>query len=114
MKYIHIIFTVLILSCDKNNDDELNKYPRCFQAIINQILETPIQTPRANIEKYVYDGNEVFVVNAQNFPDGESAVLTSNCESICSLGGIDGKPSSECSDFYDSSVLIEMVWHDQR
>lgn len=118
MKNTILILSVFILtcisSCDKNSDDELNQYPRCIQTIIDNILELSVQTPRANIEKYIYNGDEVFVINDQNFPDGESAVVSSNCVLICALGGINGEPSPECSDFNDNSTLIEVVWTDPR
>ena len=121
MKYIYIIFAVFILatvlSCDKNNDDESNKYPRCFQIIIDEILENPPTENRASISLYSYNNENVYVVfnpPSNGAADFESSVRDSDCNVVCSLGGIDGEPSPECSDFNNNSVLIEIVWTDSR
>lgn len=97
-----ILITVVLVSCTKENNE--NNYPECIDDIIASILGTAVQTPRANITKYTYKGKDVFVVAAQNFPDGEASVMSENCVLICFLGGIDGQPSAACSDYFHHVV----------
>ena len=109
-KLLIVLAAFLLFNCD-NNDDSI-EVPRCLQSIIDNILETPIQNPRANIQRFKYNGNEVFLVNAQNFPDGQSAVISLKCTPICVLGGIDG-PQNDCENF-ENAELIETIWTDSR
>jgi len=116
MKNIKFILTTLLLlgilvSCTTN---KIVSTPDCINSIKDDILKTKVQTPRANISKYTYKGKEVFVVAAQNFPDGEDIVMDLNCNQICALGGIDGQPSAGCTDFSNEAVFIELVWTDPR
>ena len=101
---------VFMVSC-KNDDDTVN-YPECIQPIINVIVERGVQSPKASIEKYLYKGEEVFLVNGQNFPDGQSHLITLGCDDICVLGGIDGS-DNDCPDWQDAE-FIEAVWIDPR
>lgn len=100
----------LVLSC--SNDDGPKEIPDCLKPMIEAILEMPAQSPKANIEKYLYEGREVYQVNAQNFPDGQSFVYELNCEYICPLGGIDGS-YNDCAD-YENAEFIETIWTDPR
>jgi len=43
-------------------------------------MEMNIQSPKANIEKFQYNNKEVYLVNGQNFPNGQSHVISLNCE----------------------------------
>ncbi len=113
-----ILFTaVLPLGC--SDDDSIESKvsrirPECLQPIILNALQFQPTNPRASVDKYIYQGEEVFVLSFMNFPDGESAVVSNECEPICSLGGIDGNPSPECSDFNETAQFIENVWTDPR
>tara|TARA_R110000868_G_scaffold321556_1_gene582561 strand:+ start:1864 stop:2202 length:339 start_codon:yes stop_codon:yes gene_type:complete len=110
-KIVTILFLVLFTSCNNDNFD-INDYPECLRPIIETIMERPVQSPKANIEKWLYNGEEVYLVNGQNFPDGQSHVITLNCEDICVLGGIDG-PFNDCED-WNSAEFIETIWVDPR
>ena len=80
---------------------------------VDAILTKSVQTPRANIEKWLYKGNEVYAINAQNFPDGESFIITLDCEeTICTIGGFDG-PLNDC-DEHENAEFIETIWTDPR
>lgn len=75
-------------------------------------MEMNIQSPKANIEKYLYNNQEVYLVNGQNFPDGQSHVISLDCEDICVLGGLDGS-DNDCPNWEDAE-FIETIWTDPR
>lgn len=114
------IVVVLVLGCtsDSTINSEIETIePECLQSIIQGILEKEPTNPRANIKKYLYNDNEVFLIGIKP-PEGsadlESAVLDVECELFCLLGGIDGKPSAECADFNETAQFIETTWTDPR
>jgi hypothetical protein len=109
--YWILLFLLLFISCD-NDDFDINDYPECLQPIISAIMERPVQSPKANIEKWSYNEEDVYLVNGQNFPDGQSHVITLSCEEICVLGGIDG-PFNDCED-WNTAEYIETIWVDPR
>ena len=110
-KLIIILFWVSFVSCG-GDDFNINDYPECLQPIIKTIMDRPIQNPKTDIKKYLYKGQEVYQVNGQNFPDGQSHVITLNCEDICVLGGIDGE-LNDCED-WNTAEFIETIWTDPR
>tara|TARA_B110000908_G_C10178198_1_gene414296 strand:+ start:732 stop:1079 length:348 start_codon:yes stop_codon:yes gene_type:complete len=115
MKKVILYFGLILffIGCDKNDDSETKNYHECIQTYIDYELEnSQPQTPRANIEKYLYNSQEVYVLNLQNFPDGQSSVITIRCEAICSLGGIDGN-ANDCLD-WESAEFIKNIWTDNR
>lgn len=108
-----ICITLFISNCEKN-DDEIT-YPTCLQTYINTFLENnPSQrTPRSSIKKYMFNDNIVYLVDfLPNTPDSGTSVISSSCEPICSLGGIDGT-QNDC-DNWESAKYLETVWTDNR
>ena len=102
---------LLTIGCESNHLN--NNYPKCVQSYIDNFLENNNkQTPSASVDKYLYKGDYVYVLNFQNFPDGQSSVISSECEPLCSLGGIDG-PQNDCEGF-DDAKFISTVWVDNR
>ena len=55
------ISTILILSCDQNDDSENKNYPKCIETIINETLEQSVGNPRAKIDKFNYMNMIVYV-----------------------------------------------------
>ena len=112
MKKLTLIIGIIIFisSCEKN-DDEI-KYPSCLQSEVERILESTPQTPRATINLYLYQENNVYIINT-SFPDDQSNIYNSNCEIICSVGGIDGNQNDTCMN-WENAELIETVWVDPR
>ncbi|WP_303318471.1 hypothetical protein Q4Q34_03950 [Flavivirga abyssicola] len=104
-----VVILFCIISC---KDDDAINYPDCLKPIINVILERRVQSPKANIEKYIYMEEEVFLVNGQNFPDGQSHLITLECNDICVFGGIDG-PDNDCPD-WQNAEFVRTVWTDPR
>jgi hypothetical protein len=113
MKQILTYLCLLLLYFSCNSDDDQNEIPECLKPTVDSILEQSVQSPRAKIELWEYEGQEVYVVDAQNFPDGETFVITTDCqETICTLGGIDG-PDNDCSE-WNNATLIKTLWSDSR
>lgn len=113
MKKLTFAFFTLFLFISCNSDDENKKeIPECLKPVVEAILDMEVQSPKATIERYRYLGREVYQVNAQNFPDGQSFVYELSCEYICPLGGVDGT-DNDCED-YSSAEFIEIIWTDPR
>lgn len=111
MKKVIVIFVLILFSCTK--DEENNEIPDCLKPIIEGILERPVQSPKAKIEKWQqYQNKEVLSIDAQNFPDGQAFIITSDCQGICALGGLDG-PANDCEN-WDRAEFIEVIWTDPR
>jgi len=113
MKNVFILlFSIgVLMSCEKNDIQE-NSYPKCLQEGVEAVLEGTIQTPKSSIKKYLYNEETVYLVSFQNFPDGVTSVVDSNCNTICSSGGIGG--FNTCEDFENNATFIELVWEDPR
>lgn len=116
MKRIYTIFAICCLvvfnSCNKDDDDNMKNVPECLRPIVEYTLQRSIQSPKANIQKYLYNNQEVYLINVQNFPDGQSFVYDLECKSICFLGGLDG-PDNDCPN-WDEAEFIETIWTDPR
>lgn len=108
-----LLFIGLLLmsfQCDEDNDDNI-LYPLCLQEQIEDVLSREATSPPATVKKYVFNGEEVFLLSFQNgFADGMSVVVNDNCEEICLIGGIAGLI---CEGF-DQAEFIETVWEDPR
>ena len=103
---ILIIGIILFMSSCENNDDEI-QYPNCLQSEVERILESTPQSSRTTIKFYLYQGNNVNIVNT-NFPDDQSNVYNSRCELLCTLGGIDGSENDTCIE-WENAGFIENV-----
>lgn len=115
MRLLALILSITTLIGCSNDDNKTQKMaiqPRCLQTIIDNASQFEPTSPRGNIEKYLYQGNEVFLVNVMNFTDGQSEVIDTECVAVCSLGGIDGD-LNDCEDF-ENAEFIETVWEDPR
>ena len=106
-----IILTTLFIGCS-NDDNEVKEIPECLQPIVEYTLQGNIQSPKANIQKYLYNNQEVYLINVQNFPDGQSFVYDLECNSVCFLGGLDGS-DNDCPNWEDAE-FIETIWTDPR
>ncbi len=100
-------------SCD---DDKPVIIPECFQTIIDSYLMThPPQDNRANLVKYLYNGNEVFELILFNSIIPTYTISTLECEILCSFGGVNKvTENSDCPNFSENATVIEIVWTDPR
>ena len=104
-----LIVTLFFVSC---SDDDSEPIPECLIPITEAIMERDVQSPKADIQLYKYNGEQVYQVNGQNFPDGQSHVITLDCNDICVIGGIDG-PQNDCPN-YENAEFIRIIWTDPR
>ncbi|WP_442845010.1 DUF6970 domain-containing protein [Leeuwenhoekiella sp. H156] len=110
LKFLSLILIACCICCEKEPVEEL---PICLQDTVSYVLERPVQDPRASIEKWKYKNEEVYLIAAMNFPDGESFVVTLDCKTtICSFGGFDG-PQNDCENWEDAT-FIKTIWVDKR
>jgi hypothetical protein len=110
-----ISVVVLLIGCSKS-DNEIKKisYPECISSQISGILKNyQPRTPRSNIKKYLYKGQNVYVIQINEIADEQNPVYNEKCELICSQGGIDGNNNKTCIN-WDSAVFVETVWTDPR
>ncbi len=114
MKTTVLSFLILFSLYSCNSDDEKSiEYPVCVQSLIDDYVNSNQPTsPRASVEKYTYNNETVYVCHFQNFPDGQSIVINSNCDGQCVLGGIDGV-ENDCLN-WENAEFIETIWTDNR
>ncbi|WP_271407379.1 DUF6970 domain-containing protein [Tenacibaculum soleae] len=113
-KLILIIgITFCIQSCEKNEDSNNDNYPDCLQFEINNIFDGEPTTIRANLKKYKYQENIVYVFFEGNVVEGQTRVYSTECTKICEYGGIGGNQNNTCNN-WESAELIETVWTDNR
>lgn len=110
------LLLLLLISCNNSEsetEDEKLLYPECISTQIDVILKNySPRTPRSNIEKYKYNGQDVYVVAINQIPDELFPVYNEKCELICSFGGINAN-NKTCIN-WDEAVFIETVWTDPR
>lgn len=106
---IYIATLLFIMGCSKN---DLLTYPKCLDAEITTLLQSPVENPKATVKKYTYQGKTVYLINS-HFADGLDPVYNDNCQLICTQGGIAGNTNNSCIN-WDSAVYIETVWTDPR
>lgn len=104
--------TILLFGCKSDDDNTISAFPNCLKPEIDIILRTPPQSPRASIELYMYQTENVYVVNT-NFPDDYTYIYNASCELICTVGGIAGNQNNTCVD-WDKASYIETLWTDNR
>jgi hypothetical protein len=117
-KIVLIIYVISIFTACSNTAVESPtkpNYPTCLQTTIDAILKNDIEYPKdskPNIKKYSYKDQFVYLIDiCPNCPDNQAAVINEKCESICRIGGIDGK--NTCLN-WDKAVFVETVWTDPR
>ena len=106
MKSILLIIVVfLLISCAKMDvTSKEDKYPTCFQSMINA------SNPPLEIWRYNYDNKLVYLVKP-DCCDQYEEVYSSDCSKICApSGGITGKGDGKCSAFYDTATEGTLVW----
>jgi hypothetical protein len=117
MKKIILLLSVLLLQQSCSSSDSIkktNNHPDCISSKIQIILGSPIQNPKANIQKYNYNNAFVYAVNYIKNDGTNLEVYNDECVLICSTGStIDGTPFSSCVD-WNKATLIETVWTDPR
>lgn len=114
-KAISLLILVLLIlsSCSKReNICPKQLYPDCINSNIQVILQSPVQSIKATVKKYLYQGQTVYLIST-NFPDAPSQVYNEKCDLICSIGGIGGETSTTCIN-WNNATFLETVWTDPR
>lgn len=109
---ISFLAVILLVGCNCDDDNTVTAFPNCLKPEIDTILDAPPQSPRATVELYRYQNENVYVINT-NFPDDHSYVYDTSCQLICTMGGIGGNQNDTCVD-WDSASYIETLWTDIR
>ena len=88
--------------------------PACIKLKMDSLQLLPVSNPPAEILKYLYNGDEVFVISA-NCCDQYSLAFDENCTYVCApSGGFMGKGDGKCRDFFEKAKLVGTVWKDNR
>jgi len=104
------VVVLLCISCEKSDDSKV-EYPACLQSSIDFILRSAPIIPREKIKKYLYNGEEVFLIDTF-ISDVPAVVVTWDCVTICEFGGVLG--GNTCPDFHENAIFIKTVWTDPR
>jgi hypothetical protein len=117
MKRKHYYLTIIVLfltSCsDADSSQKQADEPMsiaCLQSYVNSALSLEVQNPKAQITQGTLNGERVFIVETQNFPDGQSFLLNADCSSICTSGGLVG----ETCDVMEQVDQRLVIWTDPR
>lgn len=109
---IFFLTTIVLVSCKSDDDNTITAFPNCLKPEIDSILDSPPRSPRATVELYLYQNENVYVVN-KGFQDDYSYVYSASCQLICTIGGIGGNQSNTCVD-WDKASYLETLWTDNR
>lgn len=106
-----IIILLVIFSCSKNDDKDIEKYPECLDFEVSQVLDAPPTSVRANIKKYSYLNMTVYAFFEGNVVEGQTRVYDKSCNLVCEYGGIGNVNTCEN---WENAEFIETVWTDNR
>ena len=86
--------------------------PACIQGLITAASSQPVGNPPRSIYRCTYRGETVYYLPPQCC-DQFSALITSQCTSICAPdGGLGGGGDGRCPDFTRASCTL--LWQDDR
>ena len=106
-EYVSLFMAMtLFFAC---SDNFPNDTPACISGKIN--AEKNDYCQNAKVEKYMFNGREVYVFDTQNcFADGGSEILEADCTNVCFIGGIGGIMDCEGINFNDNAAFVELIW----
>lgn len=112
MKLILLYPFLLILlqtkSCDRQ---DAGKLPVCIQTMITEYANRELQNPSGKFYEYDYRGKKVYLF-VPPCCDQISKLYDSECNLLCSSGGITGRIDSLCQDFYLNRQNEKLIWED--
>jgi len=106
---VGLLFGVFGISCSRHELQDPSS-PDCINKEIAMALQNPAQNPRGSIQKYLYQGQIVYLVNTVK---KEYKVYNTRCDLLCYLGGIEGENNNLCVN-WSSAKFLETVWTDPR
>ena len=111
MKYITLVaflFSLSFISCsdDDNNGDDL---PTCINDIRNDFRQDACEGS-GDLTIWRLRGQDVYCFNIGNcVSDGSADIYDTNCNLICTLGGIAGNGVCDGVDWNTSAEFIELI-----
>lgn len=91
----------------------LDTLPACVQKLIDDgNKETPSSAP-IEVEEYIYKGKKVYLGKAPCC-DNFDLLYDENCNEICApTGGFSGRGDGRCPDFIKEAKLIRSIWKEK-
>ena len=112
---IALFFLIVFLFGCNNNDDNFSSLPQCLKETIEVIVyEDEPQTPRASIDKYIYDGETVYLFNRNTWDfmsDSVKWVINEECVALCHIGS--HFENFNCID-WETAQFVKTIWTDPR
>ena len=121
MKYLLIllVFPVLAASdCGKKKKSTVtdqsqplkDSIPVCVRQMIDNAMKEVPTNPPVQIDQYVYNGKNAYLVTA-GCCDQYNSLYDDSCKLICSpSGGITGRGDRKCEDFSKTATHVKKIW----
>ena len=107
LSLLALFIGIIGTSCSKDDKD----IPPCIQQEIDSRVTTgSIQL--TSVTKYEFQGEDVFLFTYEGGADLQSPILDSDCNTICSLGGITGNVECNEVNFGEEAEELKVVWED--
>jgi len=99
--------SVLFTSCD--NYDFPEEMPACMREVVKETVKH-FKNRQIYISKGQFNGRTVYTVGVRDVVDAGFPVYDSDCNNICSLGGIGNLTECEGISFPDNFKNGEVIW----
>jgi hypothetical protein len=106
---IFIILCVLLLSQSNCRKSGGGSIPDCIEKKIQAAKNNTAQILPESIDEYKYNGRHVYLV-AGGCCDIPSVLFDSDCNIICSWGGLAGGTTGSCPDFSQTAWHLRTLW----
>ena len=108
--YIIIILSVVLIAYSCRKSCTHHNVPDCIKATINANQNNP-NGELQSIDEYQYHGQTVYALNPLAMSsDMQTAIVSSDCTTLCYLGGIAGKTDCNGDHFYNTAQLVRRAW----
>jgi len=108
-----ILLGILVLTINCENSESDSEYPNCIETKINELKNSPVQNPPAEVWKWEVN-NEVYYYVTSDCCDQFNILYNENCVSVCAPdGGITGNGDGNCPEF-NNTIEKTLVWKDLR
>ena len=101
---VAIAFVMAFFSCENANNSQI---PKPIRKLISEQKGNCL----TSVEKYHYQGKEVYLFESSSCADYPVVVYDENGDVICMLsGGLSGAGDGKCPCFYEEATDKEDVW----
>jgi hypothetical protein len=108
------LFLITLFFSGCSNDDNNSSLPECLEDTKTIVYQDEPQTPRASIDKYIYNGETVYLFNRNTsdyMSDAVKWVIDEQCIVLCHIES--NFEQNNCID-WESAQFVETVWTDPR